>query len=340
VDAFPVFMERCLELAKRGAGRVAPNPMVGCVIVHENKIISEGWHENFGENHAERNAILKIQNDPRLKESTLYVNLEPCAHHGKTPPCAALIVSSGIKKVVIGSADPFEKVNGKGVKLLRNAGVEVLEHFLQKACDILNAKFILFHTNKRPYIILKWAQTADGFMAPFSKIKTQISGEEASILLHKWRSEEQAILIGANTVMHDKPALNLRHWQGKNPQRFVLDGNLSNTYPFDEAEISVFNFTKNEITENVKYIQIDKNNSLVEVLKYLYENNILSILLEGGAQVLNAFIVANLYDEIRIIESKSVYFETGIGAPKRPAWGGENFKLPMDTITIYKNNPL
>ncbi len=311
-----IYMHRCLELAVRGQGRVAPNPLVGCVLVHNNEIISEGWHQKFGENHAERNAILAIENDPRLAECTLYVNLEPCSHHGKTPPCADLIVSSGIKKVVVGSPDPHEKVNGQGIAKLRAAGIEVIENILQKECDVLNHKFIYFHQNKKPWVILKWAESADGFMAPENKIQTQISGESARVLLHKWRSEEMAIAVGAGTVEFDKPRLDVRYWQGKNPMRFVLDGKLRNHYPYDDSPITVFNYSKNEQKELAQFVQIPENDSIPFVLDYLFTKNILSIMIEGGAETLQSFIDSDNFNEIRIIKSKNVRLEHG---PKAPA---------------------
>lgn len=328
-------MHRCLELAKRGQGQVAPNPLVGCVLVLENAIISEGWHQKFGENHAERNAILAIENDPRLHHCTLYVNLEPCSHHGKTPPCADLIISSGIKKVVVGSPDPHEKVNGQGIAKLRAAGVEVIENVLQKECDLLNHKFIYFHQNKKPWVILKWAESADGFIAPENKIQTQISGDSARILLHKWRSEEMAIAVGAGTVEYDKPMLDVRFWQGKNPQRFVLDGKLRNAYPYDESPITVFNYTKNEQTGLVQFVQIPENNSIHFMLDYLFTQNILSILIEGGVETLQSFIDSNNFNEIRVIKSKNVQLEKGLKAPDINIPQIHSEELENDIIYYY-----
>lgn len=330
-------MQRCLELAQRGMGMVAPNPMVGCVIVYQNEIISEGWHEQFGENHAERNAILALNDDSRLQKSTLYVNLEPCAHHGKTPPCSNLIVESGIRTVVIGSEDPFEKVNGKGIEILKKAGIEVIENILQKECDLLNKRFLFFHKNKSPYIILKWAETKDGFMAPNIKIKQQISGEQSRILLHKWRSEESAILVGANTIEIDKPMLDVRYWQGKNPIRLAMDGNLKNKYPYDELPMVVFNYSKDYVDYNITFVKIPEINNLNYIRDYLYSNNIISVMIEGGSHILQQFIDANAWNEIRIIKSKTVLFEEGLQAPVYKAISANCLELNGDIITTYYN---
>lgn len=338
--AHEMFMQRCLDLALRGAGKVSPNPMVGSVIVHDGVIISEGWHHEFGKDHAERDAILKIQGDPRLSSSTLHVNLEPCAHYGKTPPCANLIIENKIPNVVIGSCDPFPEVNGKGIELLKTAGVNVVDGVLKKECDTLNRRFLSFHTKKRPYIILKWAETADGFMAPENKERIQISGPQAAMLLHKWRAEEAAILVGANTLMIDKPSLNVRFWEGKDPLRIVIDGNLKNRYL--DLTTLVFNFSKNTSEGPINFVKIPENNTLSHILQHLYNNHILSILVEGGAHTLKEFLKHDLWDEIRVIQSKKNRFQRGHKSPEKTGFLFHSFETEDDVVQYYRkeNNGL
>lgn len=321
------YMLRCLELAKLGFGETAPNPMVGSVIVHNNKIIGEGYHRRFGEAHAEVNAINAVLDKNILTQSTLYVNLEPCAHFGKTPPCTDLIIQHKIPKVVIGNVDPNRLVKGKGIEKLRSAGVEVITDVLKNAGEALNKRFFTFQRKSRPYIILKWAQTADGLIdierAPGQPQRpTWITSEEARMLVHKWRSEEQSIMVGTNTVFFDNPQLNVRDWTGKHPVRILIDRSLrlpQNLHLFD-GSIPTLVFTHKEVEEdenkNVTFITIPFDEYLPEhILGELYRRNIQSIIIEGGAKLLTSFIEAELWDEARVFTGDK-YFTSGIGAPK------------------------
>jgi diaminohydroxyphosphoribosylaminopyrimidine deaminase/5-amino-6-(5-phosphoribosylamino)uracil reductase len=322
------YMLRCLELAKNGLGNVAPNPMVGCVIVFDGKIIGEGYHQEYGKAHAEVNAIHSVKDNSLLKKSTLYVNLEPCAHFGKTPPCANLIVEHNIPRVVIGCVDSFSEVSGKGIEKLKAAGIEVAVGVLENESLALNKRFFTFHTKKRPYIILKWAETQDGFIdlvRPFDKLKVTntnnwITSPLSKQLVHKWRSEETAIMIGTNTALNDNPKLNVREWNGKNPVRVVVD--LHNRLPqtlhvFDKSiPTLVFSLTKHGEENNLTFVKInDSKNLIQEVLDELYKRNIQSIIIEGGAKLLQSFINQNLWDEARVFIGNK-YFENGLKAPK------------------------
>lgn len=315
-------MQHCLNLAKKGLGKVAPNPMVGSVLVHNNQIIAEGYHQKYGGPHAEPNAINQVS-DELLKECTLYVTLEPCSHHGKTPPCADLIISKGIKKVVIGNLDTNPLVAGKGIKKLQDAGVQVEYGVLNEACRELNKRFFTFHEKKRPYIILKWAQTQDGFISqwplPQNKETNWITSPESKALVHQWRSEEQAILIGYNTALNDNPLLTTRLAEGKNPLRLVLDENCQlpttlNVFN-NKAETIVFNTKKEVLVDNIHYVKIDSSNLVSEVLNYLHSKNISSIIVEGGTKTLNLFIKQQLWDEARVFVNPLKTFVKGINAP-------------------------
>lgn len=346
------FMQRCLQLAQLGLGNVAPNPMVGCVIVYENKIIGEGYHHHYGEAHAEVNAINSVHNKSLLPESTLYVNLEPCAHFGKTPPCADLIIKYKIKTVVIGCGDPFESVNGKGIEKLKAAGIEVITDVLQTESLELNKRFFTFHLKKRPYIILKWAQSADGFIGaatPNNHAETTtttttttqwISNALSRKLVHKWRSEEQAILIGTNTALIDNPTLNTRDWQGKSPLRIILDKSLrlpttlavfKQDYP-----TLIFNAIKNEEQANLHYLKINFDNVMTAMLHYLYEKQIQSVIVEGGSVLLDSFIEAGLWDEARIFKS-TMQLNDGVKAPIIKATIENKFQIENDILEVLKN---
>jgi diaminohydroxyphosphoribosylaminopyrimidine deaminase / 5-amino-6-(5-phosphoribosylamino)uracil reductase len=333
-------MQRALELAELGKGSVSPNPMVGCVIVHDNKIIGEGYHKKYGEAHAEVNAIASVTDHSLLPKSTIYVTLEPCAHFGKTPPCADLIISKKIKHVIIACLDPFEKVAGKGVQKLVQSGADVKIGTLESEAIELNNRFFTSIKKKRPYVILKWAQTKDGFVARENFDSKWISNEYSRQLVHKWRTEEDAILVGKNTALHDNPSLTAREWQGKNPSRVLLDTNLevprnSNLFN-DQAPLLVFNSIKDETEVNVTWIKIDLNNPL-NVLQKLHELNIQSIIIEGGAQTLNSFIDQNCWDEARVFTAQAT-FENGIAAP---SVGGDlihSETIFEDQLKIYKNN--
>lgn len=313
-------MQRCIQLAENGLGTTYPNPMVGCVIVHDGKIIAEGWHQKAGQPHAEVNAISQIQNKEILKKSTLYVSLEPCAHHGKTPPCADLIVQHQIPKVVVGTVDPFAKVNGLGIQKLKNAGIEVISGILENECRDLNKRFFTFHQEKRPYIILKWAQTTDGFMAAENGEQKWITNEYSKQLVHKWRTEEQSILVGTQTAETDNPKLNARLWNGNQPIRLVLDKDLklnSDLNLFDKSQRTIVfteNFKKND--GNLEFIQIEFNENLAHsILQKLYELEIQSIIIEGGKRTLDSFIKQDLWDEARIFTSSDSW-NSGIHSPK------------------------
>ncbi len=316
-------MQRCLALAEKGLGNVSPNPMVGCVLVVNENIVAEGYHEIFGGPHAEPNAIAKLD-DESLKHCTLYVNLEPCSHFGKTPPCVDLIIKKEIRKVVIGSLDPNPIVSGSGIKKLREAGVEVLHGILEKECVELNKRFFTFHTKKRPYIILKWAQTKDGFISRFplpeQRADNFISGHENRQLAHQWRSSEQAILIGYNTLANDNPSLTTRLVDGKNPIRFLISKDLNfsdDLNLFDSAAPTVvFNGVKNSSMGNVKFVKINYNNACAELLDYCYNENIQSILIEGGTKTIETFLQSGLWDEARIFVNPFLEFKTGILAPQ------------------------
>lgn len=317
------FISRCLELAQKGSGNVAPNPMVGSVLVYNDKIIGEGFHQVYGEYHAEVNAInqcIEKGNEYLLEKSVLYVNLEPCSHSGKTPPCTDLIIKYKIPKVVIGMKDPFPEVNGKGIKKLEDAGINVVSGILEKECREVNHRFITFHILKRPYIVLKFAETADHFIAPIQNKNNKISNEFTDILVHKWRSEESAILIGTKTAGIDNPFLTVRKWSGKNPIRIVLDKNLrlpEQLHLFDQSVSTlVFNSIKNEKGMNIEFIKIDFDDHVIsKILSTLYERKILSVLIEGGRNVLSQFIEKKLWDEARIITSDKLFMD-GIRSPE------------------------
>lgn len=301
-------MRRAFELAQLGAGQVAPNPLVGCVIVHDHQIIGEGWHQQYGQAHAEVNAIQSVSNQDLLRESTLYVNLEPCAHFGKTPPCSLLIIEKNIKKVVIANVDPYEEVAGKGIERLRNAGCEVVTGVLEAEGRWLNRRFFTFQEKKRPYIILKWAQSADGFMAPAKKGSYWISSPASKRLLHQWRSEEAGILVGAKTVIEDNPSLTTRLVDGNHPHRLILERK-----PFISKKYQVFN--SDALTSSIEYGGTDLANELDRVLNEIFELKLQSILVEGGRNTLEAFIKHGKWDEARVFTSDNPLME-GLPAPE------------------------
>ena len=335
-------MQRCIELAQRGLGNVAPNPMVGCVIVHEEKIIGEGYHEEYGKAHAEVNAINSVENKSLLKRSTLYVNLEPCSHYGKTPPCAELITYHKIPYVVIGCKDSNELVKGKGIEKLIKGGTDVKIGILEEECRELNKRFFIFHEQKRPYVILKWAQTADDFIARNASEKAEwISNIASKKLAHQWRSEEQAILVGTNTVMKDDPQLTVREHKGKNPLRIFIDKNLKIPAHYrlldNSAPTLIFNSKKNSKEDLNEFIQIDlTENTEEQILNILFKKNISSLIIEGGTLLLNSFIKKNLWDEARIFTSHKK-FSSGIFAPSLSANSilKENNFIESDNLKIF-----
>lgn len=312
------FMQRAIELAKLGIGLVSPNPRVGCVIVYDNRIVGEGWHKKFGEAHAEVNAIESVADKSLLKESTVYVNLEPCSHFGKTPPCADLLIQHQVKKVVVSNLDTNPQVAGNGVKKLTMAGVEVLVGVLEKAGRELNKRFFTFMEKQRPYIILKWAQTANGFIAQKNFESKWISNEFSRQLVHQWRSEEDAVLVGTRTASHDNALLTVRDWSGRNPTRIVIDRFLrlnSHLHLFDKKVKTIcYNVLKHEEHKNLLFVRLDENNFLQELTADLTKQKIQSVIVEGGTQTLQHFIDAQLWDEARVFTASRTFGE-GISAP-------------------------
>jgi diaminohydroxyphosphoribosylaminopyrimidine deaminase/5-amino-6-(5-phosphoribosylamino)uracil reductase len=330
-------MLRCLELAREGAGTVSPNPLVGAVLVYGNRIIGEGWHQLYGQPHAEVNCFASVHevDKPFIPYSTLYVSLEPCAHYGKTPPCSDLIIQKKVPEVVIGSLDPFPQVNGSGVEKLISAGVKVTKGILEKECQEINRRFFTFYQKHRPYIILKWAQTEDGFLASISnEERLYISNEISNRLVHRWRSEEDAILVGTSTANLDDPSLTNRLWSGKSPVRMVIDMDLKLDPAlklFDRsAPTIIFNAHRNSFDHTIMagrstqfvdqlplYCQVKKDMSLVpQIVHALHQMKVQSVIIEGGARIIQSFINENCWDEARIITNKSFKIGSGLPAPQ------------------------
>lgn len=338
----PIFMHRCMELALRGAGRVSPNPLVGCVIVHKNQIIGEGYHQQYGEAHAEVNAIANVKQPELLKDSTLYVNLEPCAHYGKTPPCAPLIVENKIPRVVIANRDPFDEVDGKGIDILRKAGIDVTVGCEKESGEWLNRRFFAFHQKKRPYIILKFAQSSDGFLdkkrAPEDMGVNWITAPETQYLTHRWRSEEDAILIGTQTALKDNPSLTTRRVEGKSPTRLLIDRELrvpkdSKIFKPDAVTV-VFNSLKSTDQDHIQFVKCNFEKPLLpQITDWCYDKKIQSIMVEGGAATLQRFIDLNLWDESRILTGEA-RFGDGLSAPKPIGQITEQFTCGPDSVTI------
>ena len=312
------FMRRALELARLGMGYVSPNPLVGCVIVHDNKIIGEGWHKKYGEAHAEVNAVQSMEDKSLLPECVVYVSLEPCSHTGKTPPCADMLITHNVKKVVIANSDPNPLVAGGGIKKLRAAGIEVVTDVLAAEGRYLNRRFFTSMQRHRPYVILKWAQTADGFIARENYDSKWISNEYSRRLVHKWRAEEDAVLVGTNTAHYDDPQLNVRDWTGRNPVRVVIDRSLkleATCKLFDGTQETIcYNLKKDEVHETLTFVRLSEPFTVEDVLQDLHRRRIQSILVEGGTQLLNSFINGNLWDEARVFLSACT-FTQGIQAP-------------------------
>jgi diaminohydroxyphosphoribosylaminopyrimidine deaminase / 5-amino-6-(5-phosphoribosylamino)uracil reductase len=338
------YMSRCLQLALKGVGTVAPNPMVGSVLVYNEVIIGEGFTQPYGQAHAEVICLqsVKEENKHLINKSTLYVSLEPCAHYGKTPPCTDLIIAMQIPKVVIACVDIFANVNGKGIKKLVDAGIEVEVGILEKEAIEINKRFFTFHQKKRPYIILKWAQSSDKKIANFSDNRTFITNEYTNRLVHKWRSEEAAIMVGSNTALKDNPALTNRLFFGKSPTRIIIDRQLklpTTLQIFDgQQKTIIFNEIKNEGNENLMYCKIDTNvNEIQQILTTLHQLNIQSILVEGGAKLLNLFLQENLWDEARVITNSNLTIGQGLDAPKLvDAICIKNEKILTDTIDFFE----
>lgn len=332
-----VFMQRAMELAELGRGNVSPNPLVGSVVVHDGKIIGEGWHKKYGEAHAEVNAVNTVENKTLLKESTVYVNLEPCSHVGKTPPCADMLISHQVKKVVVSNLDSNPLVAGNGIKRLRTAGIEVVTGILEKKGRELNKRFFSYMEKQRPYIILKWAETADGFIARENYDSKWISNEYSRQLTHKWRVEEDAIVVGTKTTAFDNPQLNVREWSGRNPVRVVIDRSLKlsdSLHVFDKKQKTIlYNVLKQEEHFNLSIVRLGEDDFLGNLLMDLYKRHIQSIFVEGGATTIDLFIKRGLWDEARIFQSTSL-FEKGILAPAIRGKLVDHFNIQSDTLRI------
>jgi diaminohydroxyphosphoribosylaminopyrimidine deaminase/5-amino-6-(5-phosphoribosylamino)uracil reductase len=335
-------MSRCIQLAKLGAGNVAPNPMVGAVLVYDDRIIGEGYHKKYGEAHAEVNCIKSVPGEQKslIEKSTMYVSLEPCSHFGKTPPCSNLIIQQKIKNVVIGCRDIYEEVDGKGIEKLQNAGLGVITGVLEDECRYLNKRFFTFHLQKRPYIILKWAQSANAKMGSKNGERVLISNDYSNRLVHKWRGEQAGILVGTNTALTDDPSLTTRLWKGKNPVRIVMDLQLKlpaslNIFN-DDSKTIIYNLWKNSSEKNIEYIQLKPEKLLKSLLSSLYENDIQSLLVEGGAKTLQSFIDQDLWDEARVITNSEMIIEEGVDAPEMKNFNlVQREKLFSDEITYF-----
>lgn len=337
------YIQRCIELALKGKGFVAPNPMVGAVIVHQGKIIGEGFHEKCGQAHAEVNAVNSVSDKSLLSEATLYVSLEPCAHFGKTPPCSDLIVHHQLKRVVIGCVDTFSEVSGKGIEKLKSAGIDTTVGVLESECRNLNKRFFTFHEKKRPYIILKWAQTSDGFMDKTREPKelgiNWITQSETKKLVHQWRAEEAAVLVGKQTAVNDNPHLTVREAKGQHPIRIVLDSQLEiseNAHLFsNEAPTIVLNGVQSNIHNNIEWIKVDELTP-ENILNVLYQKNIQSLIIEGGKQVLESFLASNLWDEARVLVGTTTY-ENGLPAPAFVDYvPSKDYYFGKDRILIFE----
>jgi diaminohydroxyphosphoribosylaminopyrimidine deaminase/5-amino-6-(5-phosphoribosylamino)uracil reductase len=340
------FMKRCLDLAVRAEGMTYPNPLVGSVIVHDGVIIGEGYHLKAGLPHAEVNAINSVNDKTLLSKSTIYVSLEPCSHSGKTPPCADNIVSNNIPRVIVGTTDTSEQVSGRGIKRLKAAGCDVISGVLEAECRSINRRFFTFHEKKRPYITLKWAQSEDGFI---DRIRTGhekrgpnwITGKSERVLVHKWRTEEEAILVGAGTIRADHPHLNVRFWKGKDPIRIILSrsASLNNYLTENKTNGTIIVFTSNlsaDIGGAKKIILKENIPSCLQIIEYLYSEKVQSLFIEGGAEVLRHFIENGLWDEARIFTGK-ISFTEGTKAPSIAGKAGQKEDFEMSRLKVLRN---
>jgi diaminohydroxyphosphoribosylaminopyrimidine deaminase/5-amino-6-(5-phosphoribosylamino)uracil reductase len=343
-----LFMNRCLDLAGLGLGFTAPNPLVGSVIVHQGSIIGEGYHREYGGPHAEVNAVNSVSDKSLLSGSILYVNLEPCSHTGKTPPCADMIIRCGIRHVVIGMSDPNPLVAGKGIGKLESAGIRVTRNVIPAQCQFLNRRFFTFHTRKRPFVILKWAQTADGFMDILRDGNKPaepnwISNEISRMIVHEWRSEEQAILVGTNTAALDNPRLNVREWPGNSPIRLVIDRKLKlpgNLHLFDNScRTLVFNELLDKVEQETHFVRLDFNHDIIrQLLDCLYHLGIQSLMVEGGRTLLESFLARDMWDEARVFTGVK-RFGSGISAPLIRDIEPAEQRIREDILRIYRNPP-
>ncbi len=333
------YMRRALELAQLGQGCVSPNPMVGCVIVHNDQIIGEGWHQQYGDWHAEVNAVRSVENETLLAGSTVYVTLEPCAHFGKTPPCADLLVEKRVKRVIVATLDKNPLVGGRGIAKLRAAGIEVETGVLETEAQWINRRFFVFMEKQRPYIILKWAQTADRFMARPDFNSRWISNNLSRRLVHKWRSEEPAIMVGTNTAHYDNPRLSVRDWSGSNPIRIVVDRHLRlspSLHLFDQTQTTLcYNLHKSESNGAIHYVRCQHSNALIpEIMEDLFHRKVQSVLVEGGAALLQEFIDRHAWDEVRLFTARQT-FGNGIDAPR---FGGkliDHASIQEDELSVF-----
>ncbi len=334
------YLRRCLELARKGMGRTGQNPLVGAVIVCDGQIIGEGYHREFGGPHAEVNAVNAVKDQSMLRRSTIYVNLEPCSHYGKTPPCSLLIRDAGIPRVVVGTADPNPQVSGRGISLLKDGGSEVISGILPEACTWLNRRFFKYITTGMPWVILKWAQSRDGFL---DRVRTEgtetgpnwITNETARMLVHKWRSEEAGIMAGVNTVLTDNPRLDVRNWTGKNPVRILIDRNdrIGPLFHVKDGSLRTLVFTSANPGKEpgTEYIDPGNDFSLENILKILGEKGISSVMVEGGALLIESFLNGNLWDEARVFTGKTE-FRAGVTAPA--------IRMEPHETVWYRNNRL
>lgn len=333
------YMQHCIDLAEKARGFTGSNPLVGAVLVYNNQILAEGYHQKYGEAHAEVNCLNAVAeaDKEKIAKATLYVSLEPCSHYGKTPPCTERIIKEGIKQIVVASTDPNPKVAGKGIQLLKNAGVHVIQDVLQNEAKKQNYKFFCYHEKKRPYIILKFALSRNGMICRSDKKQQWLSNDAVSIVTHSWRSNEDAILVGKQTVINDNPKLTTRYGMGKNPIRMILDSNasLDTSYAVFSSDAATRVYTKGiQKTETyATYVTID---TLEDILDDAYEQSIQSIIVEGGNDVLQSFIKANLYDEVRVIHTSS-FIEDGIASPSFNGKLEKTVHVGDNTIQFYKN---
>ncbi len=337
------YIQRCINLALKGKGHVAPNPMVGAVIVHNDTIIGEGYHQQYGQPHAEVNAVNAVEDKYLLSQSTIYVSLEPCSHFGKTPPCSDLIIHHRFRRVVIGCVDTFSEVSGKGIQRLKNAGIEVIVGVLEAECRALNKRFFTFHEKKRPYVILKWAQTPDGFIDKKREGNKAginwITQQETKKLVHQWRAEEAAILVGKNTALNDNPSLTVREAEGRNPVRILLDSQLTVPGDFNifsnEAPTLVLNTMHSETAGNVEWIKVHEMTPKA-ILETIHQRNIQSVIIEGGKNTLESFILSGLWDEARVLIGTEA-FNDGLKAPVLPLSPVSETTFGSDTVLIFEN---
>lgn len=344
------YMQRCLDLAILGANTVSPNPMVGAVIVHEDVIIGEGYTSPYGGPHAEVNAVDAVlahygleEGKELLRHSTVYVSLEPCAHHGKTPPCADMLIHYQVKCVIVGCLDPFAQVNGLGIDKLRQANIAVEVGVLEKECQFVNRRFFTRIGKHRPYIILKWAQTKNGYFASVEGVQKWISNPASKQIVHKWRSEEDAILVGVHTALIDNPSLDTRLWEGKSPKRVLIDKHLAlpldhALYQNKETDLIIFNAQKTDWNGNVKYVELENFDLYLpqNIMYQLYLMDVQSIIIEGGAKTLNQFIQAGLWDEARVLIGDTEWID-GIQAPTLSVKPSKDEKVATDVLLYYHN---